>query len=84
VLGQQIGAGAHDLAHLDEGGPQAAEQLEHRLPEPGLAPVAAGEADQQPDPAQPPADRLLHDQEGDDERSQNEPAALEGLPHGGV
>ena len=57
VLGDEVGPGAHDLADLDEGGAQLAEQVDHHLTQPG-APPRLARTPQPEQPASPTQNRV--------------------------
>ena len=79
VVGDEVGAGAHDLADLDEGGAQLAEKVEDHLAEEGLPPLLSGEGQQQDGPPDPPSKPVLGDAEANRQGAQREAASWQRL-----
>jgi hypothetical protein len=81
VIGKQIRARAHDLADLDEGGTETAEEGQHAAAKPGLTALLSREDDEQPQPAQQPAQSLPEKQDQDGQGAQKEPRGGESGSH---
>lgn len=81
VFGKQIGARAHDLSDLDEGGAQSAKKIEHTAAKPGLTAFAPREGDEQPQPTHEPVQPLLQEQDKDGQSAEKEPRIGESGSH---
>ena len=77
VVGHEIGARAHDLPDLDEGGAQVAKEVEQALAEPRPPAGSTGEDQQQNQPTHEPAQPLSDDQGADGQGPQQETVIAE-------